>query len=38
MTRAPLLPKLGIAIMAVSMVVTVLGWFFFFVGMARLFW
>ncbi len=38
MTRPALLPKLGLAIMAVSAIVSVLGWFFFAVGMARLFW
>lgn len=42
MTGAPweraLLPKLGLAIMAVSAVVTVLGWFFFAVGMVQRFW
>lgn len=38
MTRAPLIPKLGLAILAVSAVVTVLGWFFFVVGMVKWFW
>lgn len=31
-------PAVGLAILGVSAVVTVLGWFFFFVGMVKLWW